>query len=683
MMNMGNRMRKIVKDVLTYRNAMIAFLILMLIALSIPTPHVYKVCSKEYQKKYKELRFTVLTPEYDPIRVRIGDLLHEWGKDIGIAITNKPVDFSTLCDLVFDQLDFDMYIIGWGMCIMPWYYERYCSWQHYPGGWNAEGFENTTFDRLYNESLVTIDRVKRRKLIWKMQEILAEELPIVGLYMRDMVEAVRAETVGWISGVWGIDWFRSALRVHFVDKPEGGELRVPLMDDMRKENIIDFGGTDWDWYPLCLIYETLFIFNESYEPIPWLVKRWEVSPDGKVWTFEIHHNITWHDGKPMTAEDVKFTIEYIIENKAPWWYPNVKDIEKVEVVDKYTIRMYLKKVNVWFLRLLAEVPIVPKHLWENVPWNTTKPPMVGSGPFIWVRRVPGEYVELKKNPNYWRKGYPKVDRIIFPIITNPSAMLMALEKGEIHYMTWYVPPAAIRKVAANPDLRLFSTPAPTFYYLGFNLKRYPLSEKVVRRAIAMIIDHDKIVKELLMGWARPALWFCAPTYKYWWNPNASLPPHNVTLAAKLLDDAGFVDYDGDGVREVPLEYKPGLSVTLARTTIAPGETLEVTVKLLTEKGEPIANETVTVTIYDPLGRVLHEETGATSADGSYVVSYAVPEVAPEGSYTVKAKALGEEVAETFRVEKPRPFWEVYGGYVIGIIGIIIAIVAIAFARMRR
>lgn len=645
------------------------------------------VAQEPYVKKYKKLRFTVLTPEYDPIRVRCGDLLHEWGKKIGIEITNKPVDFSTLCDYVWDKLEFDMYIIGWGMSIMPWYYDqRYASWEWYPGGNNAEGFQNATFDALLNESLKTIDLEKRRELILKMQEILAEEVPIVGLYMRDMVEAVRAETSGWVTGVWGIDWFRSVLQVTIGGK-EGGDLYVPLMDDMRKESIVDFGGTTWDAYPLDLIFERLFIFDEKYEPIPWLCKSYTVSEDGLVWTLELVDNVTWHDGKPFTAEDVKFTIEYIKENKAPWWYASVAPIEKVEVVDTYRVRIYLKEVYVWFLRKMADLPIVPKHLWENIPWNTTNPPMIGTGPFTWVQRVPGEYVELKKNPNYWKAGCPKVDRIIFPIITNPSAMLLALKKGEIHYMTWYVPPAAISEVARDPNLKLYSTPSPSFYYLGFNMKVYPLSEKVVRKAIAMIIDKEKIVNELLMGWARPANWYCAPTYEYWWNPNATTPEYNPELAARMLDEAGFIDIDGDGIREVPLEFKPGLSVTTSKPTYNPGETLIINGKLTTEKMEPIAGENVTVTVYDPLNREFIEQIVTTDESGEFKITHMLVEGVPLGTYTVKVKALGEESTTTFKVELPPPpppsFWEQYSGYVIGGIGILIAIIAITWATMIR
>ncbi len=608
--------------------------------------------SAQYQKQYEKLVFTVLTPSYDPIRVRIGDLLGEWGKQIGIKIINKPVDFSTEVDLVFDKFDFDMYIIGWGMSIMPWYYYRYVSWEYYPGGMNPEGFSNATFDELYNQSIKTIDPEQRRQLIFKMQEILAQELPIVGLYMRDMVEAGRAEIMGWRTGVWGIHWFFTAQEAYFADKPEGGgTFKAPLMDDMRKENIVDFGGTTWDDYPLSLIYEYLFVMDEHYEPIPWLVENYTVSPDGRVYTLYLRQNVTWHDGVPFTAEDVKFTIEYMKENHAPWWWNAVKDVESVEVLDTYTVRITLKDTDVWYTRKLAEMlPMIPKHLWENVQWNTTNPPMIGTGPYMWVEHVPGEYVKLKKNPNYWRKGYPKFDEIIFPIITNPSAMLLSLKKGEIHYMTWYVPPASIRDVAADPNLRLFSTPSPSFYYLGFNLKRYPLSEKVVRKAIAMIIDKDKIVNELLLGWGRPADWYCAPNYEYWWNPDANTSIYvNVDEANRILDEAGFIDIDGDGIREVPLTFTPSLSVSLNKNAFMFGETIEVSGFLKTEDGQPLANRSVSISIKDPLGRDLATATVVTGSDGSFSYSYTIPENAPTGSYSIVVKAYGTTKTEIVNV----------------------------------
>lgn len=612
--------------------------------------------SAQYLKKYEELSFTVLTPEYDPIRVRIGDLLGEWGELIGIKIVNKPVDFSTLVDLVWDKFDFDLYIIGWGMSIMPWYYHRYASWEYYPGGMNAEGFSNATFDALFNESKRTVDPEKRRELIFKMQEILAEELPIVGLYMRDMVEATRAEIAGIRLGVWGIHWFWTAQEAYFIDKPEGGgTLKAPLMDDMRKTSIVDFGGTVWDDYPLSLIYEYLFVMDETYEPVPWLVEDYEVSPDGKSYTLYLRKNITWHDGVPFTAEDVKFTIEYMKENRAPWWYESVKNVESVEILDTYTVRIKLIETDVWYLRKLAELlPIIPKHLWENIPWNTTNPPMIGTGPYMWVERVPGEYVKLKKNPNYWRAGYPKFDELIFPIITNPSAMLLALKKGDIHIMTWYVPPASIRDVAADPNLRLFSTPSPSFYYLGFNLKVYPLNEKVVRKAIAMVIDKEKIVSELLMGWGRPADWFVAPTYEYWWNPNANTSIYfNPDLANEILDKAGFIDIDGDGIREVPLLFTPILTLTTDRDSYFEGDTIVISGKLTTEDGEPLADRPITLDIIDPFNRIIVSVKLTTAEDGSFYYEYAIPVGAAEGSYTIRVAAFGSTKVTIINVGEPQ------------------------------
>ena len=631
-----------------------SLLLITLLVLSIATtiPLNINTVKAQYQKKYEKLVFTVLTPSYDPIRVRIGDLLSEWGKKIGIKIINKPVDFSTEVDLVFDKHDFDMYIIGWGMCIMPWYYYRYVSWQYYPGGMNPEGFSNATFDKLYNESIKTVDKAKRRQLIFKMQEILAKELPIVGIYMRDMVEAGRAEILGWRMGVWGIHWFFTAQDAYFADKPQGGGTFIaPLMDDMRSENIVNFGGTTWDDYPLSLIYEYLFVMNEDYEPVPWLAESYKVSPDGKVYTLYLRKNVTWHDGVPFTAEDVKFTIEYLKKCHAPWWWEAVKNIDHVEIIDKYTVKIVLKETDVWYTRKLAEMlPMIPKHLWEHVQWNTTHPPMVGTGPYMWVEHVPGEYVKLKKNPHYWRAGHPKFDEIIFPIIRNPSAMLLALKKGKIHFMTWYVPPAAIREVAADPNLRLFSAPAPTFYYLGFNLKRYPLSELAVRKAIAMIIDKNKIVKELLLGWGRPADWFCAPNYKYWWNPNANTTIYfNPDKANKLLDEAGFIDIDGDGIREVPLAFTPVLTISVNKNAFMFGETVMVSGVLKTKTGTPLANRTITLEIKDPLDRVLVSKKLITGADGSYSFKYTIPKGAPIGSYTIVVKAYGTTVTKIINV----------------------------------
>ncbi|MFQ6077036.1 MAG: ABC transporter substrate-binding protein, partial [Candidatus Bathyarchaeia archaeon] len=325
-------------------------LTLLLISTIVASIAIFPAASagqQQYQKEYKELKFTVLTPEYDPIRVRIGDLLHMWGEEIGIDITNRPVDFSVEVDLVFTKWDYDMYIIGWGSRVMPWQFGKmFASWSHVPDGDNCEGFSNATYDALTNQSDVTIDREARKEQVFEMQEILAAELPTVGLYHRDMVEAVRAETTGWIFGVWGIDWAKSAESVEFVSGKERTvdgkvQLVAPIMDDMRKENIVDFGGTTWDAYPLDLVFQYLLTMDEKYDPMPYLAKNWSYTEDGLEWTFQLVDNATWHDGEPFTAEDVKFSIDYIMNNSAPWWVGELKYVEEVQIVDTHTVKIVL------------------------------------------------------------------------------------------------------------------------------------------------------------------------------------------------------------------------------------------------------------------------------------------------------------------------------------------------------
>jgi len=154
----------------------------------------------------------------------------------------------------------------------------------------------------------------------------------------------------------------------------GGTFIVILASDLKAENIFlektIYEDVVWD-----AIYDTLVYLDDSYSPKPWLAYKYEYTPDGLVWTFYLVKNATFHDGTPLTAEDVKFTFDYIVKNNIPNFANIVKYVDRVEIIDDYTVRVYMKKPYAWFLYDLADMPILPKHIWEDKPWNTTKAPV--------------------------------------------------------------------------------------------------------------------------------------------------------------------------------------------------------------------------------------------------------------------------------------------------------------------
>lgn len=525
------------------------------------------------QENYYKLKFEVLVPEYDPVRIRAAELLAKYAAQVGIEIVVRPVDLNYEITKTQDEHDFDMYIIGWSSKNMPMYISSFITIEEdRPGGNNIEGIRNETLDMLAKQLDKTVEPEKQKEILWRIQEILADQVPWVGIYTRYLTQVWVKDLVGLHKEYWGYASPMTWRNAHF-DNKTGGTLTVIITDDLRTENVLlersIYEDMVWD-----ALYDTLTYLDDNYSPKPWLAYKYEYSPDGKVWTFYLVRNATWHDGKPLTADDVVFTFNYVVKNKVPG-IRLVNYIEKAEKVDDYTVRLYLKQPYAWLLYDLADFAILPKHIWENLPWNTSKPPLIGSGPFKWVKRVEGEYIELVKFDKYWRPDMPKVDKLVFRVIKNFNSALLAMEAGEADFYTYYIPTSAVDRVEQNPRLHLNLEPGITFYYLGFNMRRPPLDDVWLRRAIAYLIPKKEVVEGPLQGLGKPCTWYISPYFGDLSNPNipekypwiGSIEP-NIEKAKEMLaksDKYVYKDVDGDGI----LEAVPKQAVTSpTKTTTA-------------------------------------------------------------------------------------------------------------------
>lgn len=526
-----------------------------------------------------KLKFTVYVPEYDPVRVRAAELLRDYAKQVGIEIEVVPLDLNVEIAKVQDEHDFWLYILGWSARNMPMYISSmFRSSEDRPGGNNAEGVRNATLDALADELDRTVDPERQREILFKIQELLADLVPWVGIYTRYLTQVWDRNWEGFHKEYWGYASPMTWRNVHKKGEV-GGTFIVILASDLKTENPYlektIYEDMVWD-----AIYDTLVYLDDSYTPRPWLAYKYEYTDEGRVWTFYLVRNATFHDGEPITAEDVKFSFDYVRENGIPAYANIAKYVERVEVLDDYTVRVYLKEPYAWFLYDLADMPIVPKHVWEGKPWNATRAPIeVGSGPFKWSRRVTGEYVELVKYENYWRDDMPKVDRLIFRVITNFNTALLAMEAGEAHFYVYYIPTSAVDRVKQNPNLHLNLERGFTFYYLGFNLRRPPLDDVWLRRAIAYLLPKEEVVKGPLYGLGEPCTWYVSPYFAFFHNP--SVPEKfpwigsinaNVEKAKEMLsrsDKYEYRDVDGDGILEAIPKRATPTTPTTAPVTAAP------------------------------------------------------------------------------------------------------------------
>ncbi|CAM3765282.1 ABC transporter substrate-binding protein [Aeromicrobium ponti] len=297
-----------------------------------------------------------------------------------------------------------------------------------------------------------------------------------------------------------------------------------------------------------LLYDTLFNLDENNQPEPWLVKEYKVSEDGLTYELTLHENIKWHDGKPLTANDVKFTMDYFIKYPKSRFTNPLKTIKSIEVTSETAITLYLSQADPNFMiQPLADLPILPEHIWSNVSNPDDETNALGSGPYILVEHKSGQYYKMKSNNEYF-KGAPPINEMIFPIIEDTTAMYNALQAGELDAISSSISPELVEQFSSNPALQVVRGPGYSTSLFQLNAEKYPMTETAFRQAIDYAIDKEGLVNTVLLGYAEVGSpGFIHPSSAYF---NSEVKPvYDKEKAKQILEDAGFIDKDGDGFRE--------------------------------------------------------------------------------------------------------------------------------------
>jgi peptide/nickel transport system substrate-binding protein len=302
------------------------------------------------------------------------------------------------------------------------------------------------------------------------------------------------------------------------------------------------------------IYETLVKRdNVTLQVVPLLADSWEISEDKLVYTFFIKRGIKWHDGVPLTAHDVVFSYQKIMDPKvdSPHLRSYYKDIKNVEAVDDHTVRFAYAKPYFLALEFCGGIPIVPKHIFENGDFNTDpagRSP-VGTGPYKFVEWKTGSQIVLVRNEDYWGKR-PHIRRIVFKIINDPSVAFQVLKREELD-LAGLTPIQWSRQTqseAFQENFDKLSYFTPNYSYIGWNMTKPYFSDRQVRTALTYLVNRELILKEILYGLGEVVsnpFYINSPEYDKSIEPY----PYDREKAKRLLDEAGWVDHNGDGMRD--------------------------------------------------------------------------------------------------------------------------------------
>lgn len=316
------------------------------------------------------------------------------------------------------------------------------------------------------------------------------------------------------------------------------------------------------WNLLLLQYDTLYQLDGEGVPQPWLATASEVSDDGLTVTIDLRDDVTWHDGEPFTAQDVKFAYDYYQEfTSAGRFTRDLRPVESVDVDGDYRVILNLSAPTPSLeLGTLADVPIIPEHVWsgvdnpdEHVFEGGTN---IGTGPFKMTEYQGDRFYRFEANHDYFA-GAPAVQNLVAIQFADDAGALAAFRSGEVDMIVRPVSPEQINLMAAMDDVDVAQGPLFTTQMLTYDMERAPFNNQVVREAMSLAVNREDLIDTVYLGagtvgsegWIHPASPFFNTSVETVYDPEQ---------AAALLDEAGIVDGDGDGVRELdgqPLSFE--------------------------------------------------------------------------------------------------------------------------------
>lgn len=337
---------------------------------------------------------------------------------------------------------------------------------------------------------------------------------------------------------------------------------MAFSSDIAELNPLTWRSERSHWYDM-LVYDTLTAIDDNLDLIPWLAESWTVSTDGLTITFVIREGATWHDGQPLTAEDVAFTFEYVRD--APSTIGNywafLQSLTSATASGN-TVTCVFDKVFSFGLHTLGQMYILPKHIREGIAaddarWddedNVTA--QTGSGPFKYVERSPDEYTELVRNDAWWGPSnpyvgqLPNIERVRIDVIDSQDARILAMRQGTADTERYEVFGAYVNEILSAPELQLVTgVPSQWDYLWGLNITVPGLDDINIRKAMALAIDRAELVNIGRLGFGTETFSAIPDTFfPSLFNASTNFI-ENVTLANEILDAAGYTDTDSNGYR---------------------------------------------------------------------------------------------------------------------------------------
>ncbi len=510
--------------------------------------------------KVDPMKLMTTTATFDPVRPESARLISQEFKKLGWDVEPLPIDYKQNVQKVIMEHDYDMWLVrftGASLRIDPnvFIYKVHHSSNYRKGGYNWPGFSNPEVDKLAAAQQTEMDVNKRRDLVFKAQEIIHEQQPENVLVNAAMTNAYRSDRLRNLIPQMGegIGSFWTDINMEVIKGD--GYVRTGYTAALKNLNPVSVKDGK-EFKEVRMIYDRLFRIRPDGQAKPWMVESYSV-PEPTTINLTLRKGMLWHDGKPVTAEDVKFSFDYMAKWKAPFFYKSLAKIENVTITGKHALTIKLKNPFAPFLsNVLAAMFIIPQHIWKDIPekvdvsdpLNYANEKPIGSGPFKFEYWDRGRELKLSAFKEHFNP--PKCAGNIQIVYGSHDAMAAAIEKGECDRTRYILKPSLMEDLNKVKGCVGKAYPSHGFYDLSYHCRRPPLTDPVFRKAIAHVLPKELIMEAVLGGHASLGGSVMAPANKFWHNSAVKPFPTDIRIAKKILAEAGYM-WDKKGKLHYP------------------------------------------------------------------------------------------------------------------------------------
>ncbi|WP_048717034.1 ABC transporter substrate-binding protein [Bacillus sp. 522_BSPC] len=508
-------------------------------------------------RKVREIEMYVTTPDYDAVRYEFGLMTAEEWKKLGFDVKVTPLEWNRLSEVGIQKKEYDSFTLSWAgraERIDPdhFIYATLDSSQSGIGGYNVAGYDNPKYDKLAEEQRKVTDPAQRKEIVKEAQELFLEDIPYAPVAYRDQImpyNKANFTNVKYMVGE-GLNSFWTFMAI----EPTGEQkyVRWGYPSDINSLNPLSSTNSH-DFQVTRLIYDSLVRISETGEPKNWAAESiTDKNGDGKTYEVKLRSDMKFHDGKPVTANDVKFSFDLVKEVESPYFMGMVKPIESVEVIDDLTVRFNLtEEYSPFISNTLAQMYIFPEHYWKPLldekgaqgVLENQNLDIVGSGPFkldYWKR---DQEMKLDTNKEYFTPA--KVDGILSIPYSNTETMVAAVAQGQADIGGWWIEPTQVEDLKENDQVEVISVKDIGLYHINYNIRRMPFDDKAVRQALTYTIPKERIVNEILEGYGETATALISPANEYWFSDGLKGYDYDFDAAVNALKEAGY-EWDENG-----------------------------------------------------------------------------------------------------------------------------------------